>query len=118
MSILNHLCGNRRGLFIIGRSAGTYSRRLIGWDTGSSLAKALPLAAPEHGQAKTPTGRGLLNYSDRGYQYHSATYRSALFCDGCSVSMRRRYNCYDNAAMESFWSTLKHELYYCRRFAT
>jgi transposase InsO family protein len=60
----------------------------------------------------------LLFHSDRGVQYASADYRQALSQLGLIPSMSRRGNCYDNAAMESFWSTLKLELVYRRRFDT
>jgi putative transposase len=95
-----------------------YSRRLIGWAMGSSLETALPLAALHMALRKRRPGAGLLHHSDRGCQYASAAYRSTLACHGCIASMSRRGNCYDNATMESFWSTLKHELIYRRCFAT
>lgn len=95
-----------------------YSRRLIGWAMGSSLATALPLAALQMALRRRRPGVGLLHHSDRGCQYASADYRSKLAEHGCIASMSRRGNCYDNASMEAFWSTLKHELIYRRRFAT
>ena len=60
----------------------------------------------------------MLFHSDRGVQYASADYRSALAQAGLVASMSRKGNCYDNAAMESFWSTLKLELVYRRNFQT
>jgi putative transposase len=95
-----------------------YSRRLIGWAMGSSLETALPLAALQMALRRRRPGAGLLHHSDRGCQYASAAYRSTLAEHGCIASMSRRGNCYDNATMESFWSTLKHELVYRHRFAT
>jgi putative transposase len=95
-----------------------YSRRLIGWAMGSSLETALPLAALHMALRRRRPDAGLLHHSDRGCQYASAAYRSTLAEHGCIASMSRRGNCYDNATMESFWSTLKHELIYRRRFAT
>lgn len=95
-----------------------FSRRLIGWAMGSSLDTALPLAALHMALRRRRPGAGLLHHSDRGCQYASAAYRSSLAEHGCIASMSRRGNCYDNATMESFWSTLKHELIYRRRFAT
>lgn len=95
-----------------------YSRRLIGWAMGSSLETALPLAALHMALRRRRPGAGLLHHSDRGCQYASAAYRSTLAEHGCIASMSRRGNCYDNATMESFWSTLKHELVYRHRFAT
>jgi transposase InsO family protein len=52
---------------------------------------------------------GLLHHSDRGVQYACQDYAAALTAAGLVGSMSRRGNCYDNAAMESFWSTLKTE---------
>jgi len=60
----------------------------------------------------------LLCHSDRGVQYAAADYRHALTRAGLVASMSRKGNCYDNATMESFWSTLKWELVYRREFAT
>jgi transposase InsO family protein len=95
-----------------------FSRRLIGWAMGSGLETALPLAALHMALRRRRPGAGLLHHSDRGCQYASAAYRSSLAAHGCIASMSRRGNCYDNATMESFWSTLKLELLYRRRFAT
>ena len=50
---------------------------------------------------------GLLHHSDRGSQYVDGDYIEALLAAGIERSMSRAGNCYDNAAMESFWSTLK-----------
>ena len=59
---------------------------------------------------------GLLFNTDRGVQYAAGNFRAALKATGLVASMSRRGNCYDNAAMESFWSTLKLELVYRRLF--
>ena len=50
---------------------------------------------------------GLLHHWDRGCQYASEAYREHLAAWNVTPSMSRRGHCYDNAAMESFWSTLK-----------
>jgi putative transposase len=62
--------------------------------------------------------KSLIVHSDRGAQFASATYRQILTQHGLLASMARKGNCYDNAFVESFWSTLKYELVYHRRFAT
>ena len=95
-----------------------YSRRLIGWAMGSGLETALPLAALLMALRHRRPPAGVVHHSDRGCQYASSVYRSALAANGCIASMSRRGNCYDNAAMEAFWSTLKHELVYRRDFRT
>jgi transposase InsO family protein len=95
-----------------------YSRRLIGWAMGSSLETALPLAALHMALRQRRPATGVLHHSDRGCQYASALYRQALADHGCVASMSRKGNCYDNASMESFWSTLKHELVYRCQWGT
>jgi putative transposase len=60
----------------------------------------------------------MLFHSDCGVQSASADYRGALDQAGLVASMSRKGNGYDNAAMESFWSTLKWELVFRRAFTT
>jgi transposase InsO family protein len=95
-----------------------YSRRIVGWAMDSNLDTQLVLAA--WGMARThrqPTP-GLVFHSDRGCQYASADFRQALAKTQTLASMSRKACCYDNAAMESFWSTLKQELVYRGSFKT
>jgi putative transposase len=95
-----------------------YSRQVVGWAMGESLATTLPLAALNMALAQRAPGAGLLHHSDRGVQYASQDYRQRLAAFGLEASMSRPGNCYDNAAMESFWSTLKHELVYRQEFTS
>jgi len=89
-----------------------HSRRILGWDTSESLATALPLNALERAlQACGIIPEHILHHSDRGCQYTSAEFRRSLRLRGISQSMSRSANCYDNAAMESFWATLKTECF-------
>ena len=94
------------------------SRRLIGWAMGDSLDAALPISAMRMALEQRRPGTGLLHHSDRGVQYASAAYRSMLDHYNVTASMSRKANCYDNAVMEAFWSTLKNELVHRRNFAT
>jgi len=86
-----------------------YSRRVIGWAFADSLHTALPLAALRMALRQRQPPRGVLHHSDRGCQYASAEYRSWLHAYGLEASMSRTGNPYDNASMESFFSTLKTE---------
>jgi transposase InsO family protein len=95
-----------------------YSRKLVGWSMGETLATTLPLAALDMALTQRNPAAGLLHHSDRGVQYASQDYRDKLQAGGLTASMSRKGNCYDNATMESFWSTLKHELVYRCAFAT
>lgn len=94
------------------------SRCLVGWAMGSTLDTAVPLAALLMALRQRQPGPGLIHHSDRGVQYASADYRAVLAAHGLVASMSRQGNCYDNATMEAFWSSLKNELIHRRRFAT
>ena len=95
-----------------------YSRRLAGWAMSEHIDTPLILAAWGMAQTHRQPPAGLVFHSDRGVQYASHDYRHALQSAQTIASMSRKGNCYDNAAMESFWSTLKHELIYRRHFKT
>ena len=94
------------------------TRRCVGWAMGESLATTLPLAALNMALAQRRPPAGLIHHSDRGVQYASESYRQRLAAAGVVPSMSRRGNCYDNALMESFWSSLKRELVHRVHFAT
>ena len=88
-----------------------HSRRLIGWSMQETLETRLPLAALEMALKSRGHPRDVIHHSDRGCQYASQEYRSVLAENGLLASMSRKGNCYDNATMESFWSSLKTELH-------
>lgn len=94
------------------------SRRCIGWAMEDTLHTSLPLSALQMALRHRRPPPGLVHHSDRGVQYASGRYRQTLQQAGVVASMSRRANCYDNAAMESFWSTLKRDLIHRRHFAT
>lgn len=87
----------------------SWSRKVVGWAAGPTLHVSLVLAALAQAQRNRQPPPGLLHHSDQGVQYACGTYRAALAAAQMVCSMSRRGNCYDNAAMESFWSTLKTE---------
>jgi putative transposase len=95
-----------------------YSRRIVGWAMSQRIDTALVLQALSMALLHRNPPANLLFHSDRGVQYASADYRRALAQAGLVASMSRKGNCYDNAAMESFWSTLKLELVYRRDFTS
>jgi transposase InsO family protein len=95
-----------------------YSRRLVGWAMDRHIDTQLVLAAWNMAQTQRQPPLKLVFHSDRGCQYASADYRQALAQSQAQPSMSRKACCYDNAAMESFWSTLKLELVYRRTFQT
>jgi putative transposase len=95
-----------------------YSRKIVGWAMSEYIDTALVLKALAMALLHRNPPANLLLHSDRGVQYASADYRRALDQAGLVASMSRKANCYDNASMESFWSTLKLELVYRTTFAT
>lgn len=95
-----------------------YSRRIVGWAMSERIDTALVLKALSMALLHRTPPRDLLFHSDRGVQYASANYRGALASAGFIASMSRRGNCYDNAFIESFWSTLKMDLIYRRDYST
>jgi putative transposase len=95
-----------------------YSRRIVGWAMSPHIDTTLALKALGMALLHRSPPRDLLFHSDRGVQYASADYRQALSQAGLVASMSRKGNCYDNASIESFWSTLKLELVYRLSFDT
>ena len=95
-----------------------YSRKIVGWAMSHRIDTFLVLQALAMALRHRQPPAKLLCHSDRGVQYAAADYRHALTRAGLIASMSRKGNCYDNATMESFWSTLKWELVYRREFAT
>ena len=94
------------------------TRRVLGWAMHQILDARLVIAALRMAlRQRRPTGT-LIVHSDRGMQFASAAYRQVLAQHGLIASMSRKGNCYDNAFIESFWSSLKYEVVYHRRFAT
>lgn len=86
-----------------------YSRQILGWSVWESLAAGGALQALARAMLKRGYPSGVIHHSDRGVQYASGEYRRQLRQNGLTPSMSRKGNCYDNAAMEAFWSTLKRE---------
>ena len=93
-----------------------YSRKIVGWAVSQQIDTALVLRALSMALTHRQPPAGLVFHSDRGVQYASGDYRRELAAARLVASMSRKGNCYDNATMESFWSTLKLELIYRRQF--
>lgn len=92
------------------------SRKIVGWFIGPSLETSLVKEALKQALVVRRPAPGLLHHSDRGIQYASSAFRALLHSYQMVPSMSAKGNCYDNAAMEAFWSTLKAELIHRRVF--
>lgn len=102
-------CHTREGWLYLAAVLDVGSRRVVGWATGATLEASLVQTALDRALAWRRPPAGLLHHSDRGRQYSSTTYQARLAAHGVVCSMSRVGNCWDNAVMESFFSTLKRE---------
>jgi putative transposase len=87
-----------------------FSRFVVGWAVSAVNDRHLVIKALEMALKRRGPDAGLLHHSDQGSPYASEDYQQILEAHGIACSMSRRGNCYDNAAMESWFSTLKNEL--------
>ena len=87
-----------------------YSRRIVGWEYGSSMSEELVLGALWRAIRERQPGGGVIHHSDRGGQYASKKYRAVLRRSGMRQSMSAAANCYHNVFMESCFGTVKTEL--------
>lgn len=83
-----------------------------------TIDRSLCLSALQMAMQDRDPPPGLVHHTDRGSQYASGEYQTALLLFGLVGSMSRKGNCWDNAVAESFFATLKNELCHDRRFAT
>ena len=87
-----------------------YSRMVVGWAIGAVNDRHLAMRALDNAIKRRCPEAGLLHHTDQGSPYASEDYQRVLAAHGIKCSMSRRGNCHDNAAMESWHSTLKAEL--------
>ncbi len=85
------------------------SRRLIGWAVGPTPAPDLAIAALRPALSRVRELATLVHHSDRGIPYASARFRSLLAAHRITASMSRAGDCWDNAPVESFFSSFKTE---------
>ncbi len=95
-----------------------HSRRGVGWATSNRVNRDLALQALNNAVAFRNPPQDCLHHTDRGSQYCSNDYQKRLRDLGFKVSMSGRGNCYDNAAVETFFKTLKAELIWRHTWAT
>jgi putative transposase len=87
-----------------------WSRRIVGWEYGSSMEEDLVLGALRRAIRERQPAPGLIHHTDRGGQYAGARYRAVLRRSAMRQSMSAAESCYDNAFMESCFGTVKTEL--------
>ena len=93
-----------------------YSRRVVGWSMSDRQTVTLVVEAWRMAWQQRHPPVGLLHHSDQGNQYTAGLYQTLLTRQGVQLSFSRKGQCYDNAVVESFFSTLKNELTHHRSF--
>jgi transposase InsO family protein len=99
----------REGWLYLAGVMDLQTKYIKGYETSDSLHTELPLSALKKHLAHYDKSDRLIHHTDRGCQYTSKAYQEELQQWGAESSMSGKGYCYDNAAMESFWSTLKTE---------
>lgn len=89
-----------------------FSRKVVGMAMSANIDRHLVIKALQQAITRRDVRKGLIHHSDRGVQYASNDFQIALAQHHLLCSMSGRGNCYDNAAMESFFHTLKTEWVY------
>ena len=110
--------GTNEGWLYLAAVMDLGSRKIIGWAMDRLMDTALIIKALAMAVIERSSIAGAIHHSDRGSQYASDAYRQYLKGQGVTASMSRSGCCYDNAAMESFFHTLKVELVHRHRFET
>jgi len=95
-----------------------HSRRVIGWAISNRMKKDLAIRALNMAIALRRPPKGCIHHTDRGSQYCSHDYQKILRNQGLKASMSGKGNCYDNAAVESFFKSLKAEMVWRRNWQT
>lgn len=99
----------RQGWLYLAVVLDLYSRRIVGWAMSARPDSQLVLDALTMALTHRRPAPGLIHHSDQGIQYSSGVYQACLKTRGLVPSMSRKGNCYDNAVVESFFSSLKNE---------
>jgi putative transposase len=108
---VTYLPSQQEGWLYLAAELDLCSKRVAGWKLSTSLAAPLVTEAFERALRRWSIAPQI-HHSDQGIQYAASGFRQLLDCHQVLASMARRGCCYDNAAMESFWATLKTECFH------
>ena len=101
----------REGWLYLAVVLDLFSRRVVGWSMSASMKTRFVLDALQSAIDGRGAPEGLVWHSDRGVQYTDGQTRALADQHGIQCSMSRKGNCWDNAVVESFWASLKSELF-------
>jgi len=100
----------RTGWLYLAVVLDVFSRMVVGWSLADHLRADLVCEALRRAIGNRNPPSGMVHHSDRGVQYARGAYQDLLGFYGITCSMSSKWNCYDNAMMESFMGSLKIEL--------
>ncbi len=95
-----------------------YNGEIIAYTTGRRPELKMVSTMLRKALARLKPGEKPILHSDQGWQYQSSAYQRMLRDRSLTMSMSRKGNCLDNAAMESFFGTLKSEFFYLQEFTS
>ncbi len=101
----------KEGWLYLAVTLDLHSRAVVGYAMEAHMPATLPLAALQMAVKRRCPAPGLLHHSDRGSQYASRIFQGELARLRAKGSMSRKGDCWDNAVVESFFSSLKRELF-------
>ena len=107
----------REGTLYLAAVMDLFSRKVVGFSIDDHMRVDLVKKALAQAFFRRRARKGLVHHSDRGSQYTSHDFKKLCKQYFIKQSMTSK-NCYDNAAMESFFHTLKTELVYLTNFET
>lgn len=108
----------REGWLYLAVILDLHSRRVIGWAVSNRMKRDLAIRALNMALALRRPPKGCIHHTDRGSQYCSHDYQKILRQHGFKVSMSGTGSCYDNAAVETFFKTIKAELLWQQSWQT
>jgi putative transposase len=108
----------KEGWLYVSTILDLYSRKIVGLSMGNRIDTDLVIRSLNQAVCHRGPKPGLILHSDRGVQYTSIDYKTLIIRYGMRPSMSAKGNCYDNAAMESFFHTLKTEHIFFYDFKT
>lgn len=94
------------------------TRMVVGWSMSERMTAGLAVSALEMAHARGYVAGGAIFHSDRGSQYTSRALAGWAAAHDVRLSVGRTGSCHDNAVAESFFATLKNEMYSLRSWAT
>jgi putative transposase len=95
-----------------------FNKEIVGWAAADNMRADLCVKALESAVMRHRPPKSLIHHSDRGVQYCSEEYQEKLKVYGMICSMSRKGNCWDNACAETFFSAIKCEMLYHKKYMT